>query len=297
MKNESINICTVCGSDQLKESFVCKDHFVSGEDFHILLCSDCGFYFTSPRPIHSNIGPYYESEEYISHSKNKSGIINRLFHIARTYTIANKRRALQKFSPGKNILDYGCGTGEFLHEMNAKGWTCTGIEPSENPKKHAIEKYGLNVGDEQLLENIPEASLDSITLWHVLEHVYPIEERLQSFHRLLKPGGTLFIALPNSESWDALHYKQYWAAWDVPRHIHHFSPTSIEKLLSNNNFELIRTKPMYLDAIYISMLSEKYRSGSQKNLKGMFFGLRSNWHAFLNKKNYSSLIYIFKKLN
>lgn len=295
MPLETIDKCTVCKSYQLTEAYSCKDYFVSGETFSILSCTQCGFHFTSPRPYESDIAPYYESEEYVSHSKSKVGLVNRLFHIARKYTINYKKRTVGRHSPAKSILDYGCGTGEFLNAMNNSSWDCKGVEPGKLARQHAKSEYGLSVGDESSLKDICEASLGAITLWHVLEHVYPLKERLDLFYKMLMPGGILFLGLPNMNSWDAKKYKAFWAAWDVPRHIHHFNQNTIKHLVEQSGFKLHAVKPMYLDAIYISMLSEKYKHGSEKNINGIVNGIRSNLYACTHQKNYSSLIYIFKK--
>jgi len=273
----------------------CTDHFVSGEVFSISICADCGFNFTSPRPTIQSIGPYYESDAYVSHSKTGSGLVNRLFHLARIYTIRYKKSLVKKLSSGKTLLDYGCGTGEFLHAMSRSGWTCRGIEPNQTARDSASRTYHLNISDENALDSLPDGSFDAITLWHVLEHVYPLRERIRSFHRLLDKKGMLFVALPNMLSYDAAKYGSYWAAWDVPRHIHHFSPDTIRLLMQQERFELVKTKPMLLDAIYVSMLSEKYMKGRQRFSSALITGLRSNISAFFGKGNYSSLIYIFKK--
>lgn len=295
MSTDNIKTCIVCNSKNIGKHLNCVDHFVSGESFSIARCHDCGFCFTSPRPSVKVIGKYYESEEYVSHSKTSAGFINRLFHLARLYTLRSKKRIVNKYADQGNLLDYGCGSGEFLKTMSDAGHNVVGIEPDMNTRKLAINEYGLNIVSESDLSGIPDGSLSSITLWHVLEHVYPLEERIKSFYQKLSNTGTLFVALPNIASYDAKKYKAHWAAYDVPRHIYHFDPLTIKRLMNNFGFNLYKTLPMHLDAIYISMLSEKYKTGSAKNLKAIFSGMYSNFHALTHKGNYSSLIYIFKK--
>ena len=295
MPEESLNHCIVCSSELISDHLECTDHFVSRESFMISICDSCGFCFTNPRPLPADSARYYDSESYISHSKTSRGIINRLFHLARKYTMRNKRRIVQKYSSGNALLDYGCGTGEFLAHMKKAGWACSGIEPNAAAREQALSAFGLTVGDENNLDSIADGSLDAITLWHVLEHVYPIESRLLAFQQKLKAGGMLFVALPNMKSYDAKKYGRYWAAYDVPRHIYHFNPDTIKSLIEKNGFSHHATKPMLLDALYISMLSEKYMHGAPKNVKAIFRGIRSNISAFFGNGNYSSLIYIFKK--
>ena len=294
---EKVNQCAVCGSEKYSGFLECRDHFVSGEAFKISSCDRCGFCFTNPRPLISESYSYYESDEYISHSKTNKGLTNKLFHQARKITIHNKRNIVRQYALTPSILDYGCGTGEFLFSMKKAGFKSTGIEPGEAARSHAISVYGLDVLQETALESINDESLGCISMWHVLEHVYPLEERLKQLHKKLKAGGTIIVALPNMNSFDARKYQQYWAAYDVPRHIHHFSPDTILHLMKRMGFLHVKTMPMIFDAFYISLLSEKYRHGREKFIRAFFTGLQSNISAFLGKRNYSSLIYIFKKSN
>jgi 2-polyprenyl-3-methyl-5-hydroxy-6-metoxy-1,4-benzoquinol methylase len=292
---ENLSRCAVCGSDSFEDFIQCTDHFVTGEKFTISGCLQCGFHFTNPRPLLKDSGTYYESEKYISHSKTSRGLTNTLFHQARKLTIRSKRKLVRKYSSAGSVLDYGCGTGEFLAEMKNIGFSCTGIEPNSTARESAVASYGLKVLDEGGIENIESGSLGCITLWHVLEHVYPLRQRVDEFYNKLENGGTLIVALPNMLSYDAKKYKEFWAAYDVPRHIHHFTPSTVQQLMKNAGFDHIKTLPMCFDAFYISLLSEKYRHGHEKYINAFFTGLRSNITAFFGKGNYSSLIYIFKK--
>ncbi len=295
MTSEHITHCICCGSENIADAFPCQDHFVSREIFNISQCNTCGFHFTNPRPSLDHIGPYYESEDYVSHSKTSAGFINRLFHISRIYSLNYKKRVVSRYSEGNSLLDYGCGTGEFVHTMEKAAWNSIGIEPNATARKLASSLCKSEILKESSLDNLDKASFDAITLWHVMEHIYPIKDRIPKFHDLLSKQGTLFVALPNMLSYDAKKYGQYWAAWDVPRHIYHFSPESVNRLLSQFGFKMIKTKPMLLDAFYISMLSEKYRKGNPQNVNAVISGVQSNCRALFGNGNYSSLIYIFKK--
>lgn len=297
MSVEIVSNCPLCDSGEKGEFLKCKDHFVSGETFTLSRCKSCGFCYTDPRPDPESSSRYYESDKYVSHSKTSKGITNSLFHLARKFTLRSKRRIVSRYSSGKTILDYGCGTGEFLSSMKESAWFARGIEPNQTARDHAREKYGLEVYDQSGMEGIPNESLDAITLWHVLEHIYPLKDRIDSFHSKLKKDGTLIVAVPNMNSYDARRYGKFWAAYDVPRHIYHFVPETITRLMSESGFTHIKTKGMILDAFYISLLSEKYKHGTDKFLKAVFYGLISNINAFGGNRNYSSLIYIFKKSN
>jgi len=297
MNIENVSNCPLCGSAEKGEFLNCKDHFVSAENFSLSICYSCGFCFTDPRPDVESFSRYYESDKYISHSKTSKGFTNNLFHLARKYTLRSKGKIVSKYSSGKAILDYGCGTGEFLSSMKKSGWFASGIEPSQLARDHAREKYGLEVSDQSGIEKIQDESIDVITLWHVLEHIYPLKDRVASFHNKLKKEGTLIVAVPNMNSYDAKRYGKFWAAYDVPRHIYHFTPETISSLMTESGFTHMKTMGMILDAFYISMLSEKYKHGSDKFFKAIFYGMMSNMNAFLGNGNYSSLIYIFKKSN
>jgi len=291
---EEIQNCPVCNSQIFDSYLSCGDHFLSGEIFTIVQCHECGFRFVNPRPAEAKLGTYYQSPDYISHSNSRKGFFNNVYQGVRKYTISRKHKMIMSFSPGSRILDIGCATGEFLSYMKSKGWDTLGIEPDGSARKQAIEVNGLKVLDEPYLEQLPDASFDVITLWHVLEHVADLSGRMKSLKRLLAPGGILVIAVPNSDSHDAKFYNNFWAGYDVPRHLSHFSPSSMNRLLVTFGFNFVKTFPMKFDAYYVSLLSEKYRDGKMRWLPGVWNGFRANSKA---KKdgNYSSLIYVAKK--
>ena len=286
--------CPVCGADAIAPVLKAKDYTVSGEVFEIFQCSHCTLRFTQDIPTANEIGRYYQSADYISHSETKKGLINLLYHRVRKITLRSKQRLIEKVT-GKttgNLLDIGCGTGAFLHTMQEGGWKVTGLEPDENARKKAGELYGLNVSPIENFYSLPAQSFDVITLWHVLEHVHELHEYVQHLKTLLKQSGKLIIAVPNYTSKDATHYQQYWAAYDVPRHLYHFSPQSMQSLMQQHGLKISRYKPMWFDSFYVSMLSEKYRSGKTNLLAAFITGLSSNFAALQNTERCSSVIYI-----
>jgi 2-polyprenyl-3-methyl-5-hydroxy-6-metoxy-1,4-benzoquinol methylase len=289
-----LSSCPVCNSKRNNQFISCKDHFLTGESFNIIQCDECGFRFTNPRPDENELGNYYQSTEYISHSNTRKGVFNGIYQIVRKYTIAKKYRMISQYKDGNHILDIGCATGEFLNYMKSKNWETLGIEPDVKARQMARSRYGLKVFDEAYLDQVPDSSMDIITLWHVLEHISDLSGRMKTLERILKPGGFLVMAVPNSDSYDAGYYRDFWAGYDVPRHLYHFSPGSMKKLLTRNHFKLIETKPMKFDAYYVSMLSEKYRQRKLWWLSGIWKGFLSNWKA-RNTKNHSSLIFISAK--
>lgn len=287
--------CPVCGSDQLTSDVLsAKDHLVSGEIFKMSRCSHCSFLFTNPRPEDEKLGDYYQSTDYISHSETKKGMVNKLYLMARRHTLRRKVKIVAAASAGKRLLDIGCGVGAFLHEAQQNGFDVLGIEPEESARNIAKEKYGIEVLPVPEFTKIDESSRDAITLWHVLEHVENLDLYWKNFQRILAPGGTLIIAVPNPESPDAVYYKGDWAAYDVPRHLYHFRKDDLRFLANKYNFALQQILPMKLDAYYISMLSEKSIHGKSRLIRSFFRGLRFNRQA-RRSNNYSSLIYILKK--
>lgn len=300
---EKLLHCPICESNQLTTFLEAKDYTVSNDYFTINQCIKCKFKFTSPRPDINEIGPYYQSENYISHSNTSKGFVNSLYKMVRQYTINQKVKIIKRYvSKGSSIMDYGAGTGVFLDALSKSDFTTIGVEPSEQARVKANAEYGLEIIDVASVQQFDKQSINCITLWHVLEHVHSLKETLETFHSLLTSNGYLFIAVPNSDSFDAGHYKNYWAAYDVPRHLYHFNIESMTSLMSSVNFVHLKTIPMLFDSTYVSILSENYiakergdKQGVKEVIKGMFWGLSSNVKGIRNIKNFSSLIYIFKK--
>jgi 2-polyprenyl-3-methyl-5-hydroxy-6-metoxy-1,4-benzoquinol methylase len=289
--------CPVCSSEDIHGSFSAKDYTVSHKSFVVMLCSNCTCMFTQDVPKQENIGKYYASEDYISHSDTQKGFVNRLYHIIRKRTLHSKKALIKsevKLKTGK-ILDIGCGTGAFLHTMQQAGWTATGLEPDEHARAKAAELYNIEAKPSDELFSMQYMTYDAITMWHVLEHVHQLHEYIAQLKNILSPTGNIFIAVPNYTSFDAQYYKEYWAAYDVPRHLYHFSPDSMKSLLSQHGLILKKIKPMWFDSFYVSMLSEQYKSGKGNIIRAFFIGLRSNMKTMMNKQKCSSLIYVIAK--
>ncbi|WP_080059693.1 class I SAM-dependent methyltransferase [Spirosoma aerolatum] len=291
---ETVNHCPNCGSTQFAPFLICKDYLVSNQDFTIQQCHQCSFRLTNPRPDGNSIGNYYKSNQYVSHNDKSGGLINTAYRVVRKYTLRSKLQLINQINgkPG-HIIDVGCGTGAFLESCQEGGWQITGMEPDSDARKIAIDKLQIPIQSNlNALRGVEPA--DIITLWHVLEHVPNLAETLDQLYQLITPKGTLLIAVPNSASFDASYFKQYWAAYDVPRHLHHFTPNTIAPLFKKHGFMLTATKPMLFDAFYIAMLSTRYQTGKTDYLKSVRVGLASNAEA-KRTGNYSSLIYLFKK--
>jgi len=274
-----------------KHFLTVKDYSVSKETFDLYHDESLDMLITHPQPSLENLGKYYESEDYISHTDNKRSLFEKLYHFIKSIALKNKLNLINSQQPNKGrILDIGAGTGEFLSVAKNDGWQTIGVEPSERAKTIAKSKGVSFVEQTSELEN---QSFDVISMWHVLEHVPDLDQQIKELKRLLKPSGTLIIAVPNFKSFDAQHYGKFWAAYDVPIHFWHFSKTAIKLLFEKEEMKLEKVLPMKFDSFYVSLLSEKYKSGKMNFAKAFFIGLRSNIKANQNFE-YSSHIYILK---
>lgn len=259
----------------------------------IQACTKCKFRFTNPRPNNASIGAFYQSADYVSHNDQSTGLINKMYRIVRQYTLRQKLKLINTIQPKKGkLLDVGCGTGLFLETCKLGGWSITGVEPDASARSLAVARLNKKIVNE--IKSVEDDQFDIITMWHVLEHVPNLQETIAELKSRLKEGGILILALPNSNSLDANYFKQYWAAYDIPRHLSHFTPSTINHLVSQAGLSLVSTKPMYFDSFYIGILSTRNRDGKTNWLESIYQGLRSNWSA-RRTGNYSSLVYIFKK--
>lgn len=290
MEHINQSTCPSCGAQSFSTYLNVKDHFLSKEDFKLELCNSCALLFTNPRPVLERIGDYYKSEAYVSHSSTKKGFVNRVYGRVRSYTLKKKISLLQELTSGKELLDIGAGTGHFLAKAKESGYTVLGLEPDEDARKVAMAENGIALKDLSLLHDLNE-SFNIVSMWHVLEHVYNLQTDLEKIVSLVDQNGVLIIAVPNYTSFDAQYYKEFWAAYDVPRHLYHFSPKSIIPLVESKGLKFEKMLPMKFDSYYVSMLSEKYKGGSLLN--ALRIGFLSNWKAREGKS--SSQIYIFRR--
>jgi len=274
-----------------KHFLTVKDYSVSKETFDLYHDETLDMLITHPQPSLENLGKYYESEDYISHTDNKRSLFEKLYHFIKNIALKNKLNLINSLQPNKGrLLDIGAGTGEFLSVAKNNGWQTIGVEPSEKAKSIAINK---GVSFVELTTELENNSFDVISMWHVLEHVPDLDKQIKELKRLLKPTGALIIAVPNFKSFDAKHYGKFWAAYDVPIHFWHFSKTAIKLLFEKEEMKLEKVLPMKFDSFYVSLLSEKYKSGKMNFIKAFFIGLQSNWKASKHFE-YSSHIYILK---
>lgn len=290
--------CPACNASAIEHVLSAKDYTVSQQRFDIWECQACTLRFTQDVPSQESIGAYYQSENYISHTNTRKGIVNQLYHRVRERSLQVKRKLLDSYVKSHTtprLLDIGCGTGAFLAHMKKNGWTVEGIEPSTLAREQALAQL-LPVHPPEHLFDAGMGDFDVITMWHVLEHVHTLNEYMERMKAIMRPQATLFIAVPNYTSYDAEAYGATWAAYDVPRHLYHFSPQAMRLLVKRHGFQLKAIKPMWYDSFYVSMLSEKYKTGAGSGLlKGGIAGAISNLKAMSDKERCSSLIYVIGK--
>ena len=298
MKKLTIKTCPLCGGEHLERALTCVDHYASGEAFHLCRCVECGFLFTQGFPPEDEIGRYYETPDYISHTDTRKGLMNRAYHYVRTLMLKRKAALVEHVLHSKQgrLLDIGTGTGYFADTMRRRGWTVEAVEKSEQARAFAKEHFDLDVHPaDALMKTFEPGSFDVITLWHVLEHLEHLNETWERLNELLTDKGLLIVAVPNCSSFDAHQYGAYWAAYDVPRHLWHFTPSTMQRFGSKHSFIMAERHPMPFDAFYVSMLTEKNMRRTCPLLRGLLTGTLAWFSSLVKKERSSSMIYVFRK--
>lgn len=297
MNKLNIDVCPLCGGTRLEGFITCKDFSATGDLFELINCKECSFTHTQGVPEGHDMDRYYNTADYISHTDTKKGIINLFYHHTRKLMLARKARMVTKEShreTGK-ILDIGTGTGYFANAMARKGWEVDAIERNAGARDRAREKFGIEVKSDEAIDELLPGTYDVITLWHVMEHLEHLNETWEKLYELLAEKGILIVAAPNCRSYDAGKYGTYWAAYDVPRHLWHFTPATMRQFAIKHRFIMAARYPMPFDAFYISILSEKNKGSFCPVLKGAFTGLSAWFHTFEKKDKSSSVVYVFRK--
>ncbi|HMP31478.1 MAG TPA: class I SAM-dependent methyltransferase [Saprospiraceae bacterium] len=287
-----IENCPLCYSKDSYFYISVQDFNVSKEKFDIYQCKSCDLLYTNDIPDQDAIGQYYKYANYVSHTDTRESFFYQMYHKVRSIMLYLKHQWIKSYKlKGKKVLDIGSGTGAFLSYMRAKGWVTTGIEADTDARRNALKLHNIESLPPSFFYNLSEL-YDVISLWHVLEHLHDLDGYLSKIKQILDPNGILIIAVPNPTCYEAKNYREYWDGYDVPRHLYHFSPTSIDFLASKYNFTIVAKKRMWFDAIYSGILSEKHKGGFK--LKGIWKGLISNLHALFDKDRTASITYILK---
>ena len=287
--------CPLCGSEKIDNFLRAQDFLLTHESFGIDRCGSCGFTFTQDVPAASEIGRYYKSQDYISHSDTRKGLMNKLYHLGRSFMLKKKYRMVRKVTGGRNLLDIGCGTGYFPDFMKRKGYHVAGVETDPEARAFAQKEFKVPVySPEDFIAHEMDGKFDVITLWHVLEHLDDFNLYLDKMLEYLNPTGSLVIALPNCDAYDARYYKKHWAGYDVPRHLWHFTPSTLKYLAEKHGLELKKMKRLPLDPFYNAMLSEKYKGNKLFMISGVIIGKLAYIESLLNIKKSSSVVYFLK---
>jgi len=289
--------CPLCGSDKISVLHMCRDFLVSGDIFPVCNCGSCSFVFTNNAPGEQESAAFYVSDEYISHSDTGKGLINKAYHLVRKWMLASKFRMLREESrlSSASVLDIGSGTGYFPVFLRQKGWECQGIEISDAAREAALARNNISLLPPAAILDIKSSGIDIITMWHALEHFYRPGDYLDASHRILKDDGLLVVAVPNHLSHDAKKYGGRWAAWDVPRHLWHFNPDSMQEMAEKHHFKLQSIRRLPFDAFYVSVLSEKNNNTPFPLIRGFIAGSVSWLGSIRNIRTSSSLVYFFRK--
>lgn len=293
----SHKLCPLCSNSKISLYLKCTDHLLSKEEFELFRCSQCGFVFTREYPDAHDIGKYYETEDYISHDDRAEGVLNKIYRSARKVMLHRKKRSVENATGYKNgrILDIGCGTGYFAGTMKKGGWDVTGIEPNKKARDFGSRLFAIDVLSPDEISDLPDGSFDAVTMWHVLEHLNDPFKYAAEILRLLKPDGLFLAAVPNCSSYDAEYYGKFWAAYDVPRHIWHFTTDTFRIFAEKTGFRISGIRTLPLDVFYISILSEKHKGTQFYFQKGLIKGTEFGFRSISDKSKSSSIIYMLKR--
>jgi 2-polyprenyl-3-methyl-5-hydroxy-6-metoxy-1,4-benzoquinol methylase len=333
---EFVNRCLLCDGEgsTLYEHLLDRLYGVPGT-FNYSVCSKCGFTWLNPRPSKEDIPQYYpsyytrESSFFPSDNKNyikklrnrirsmiieyslgpgtklpkKNRVLSSLLSRIHTYYYSNiyKKRPIPPLHQKGRLLDIGCGNGHFLYIMKKTGWSTFGVEIDPESSRIARELYKLSIFNGYLEDaHYQDHSFDAITITHVIEHLHDPISLLKESHRILCPGGRIYITTPNLESLGHRTSKKNWFALEPPRHLHLWTPRTLRKTLEMADFKVEQCKTSSKGAAFIHYRSKQIEDVGKTDLKNHFsisssvFGCRE---AFLNvfEKQYGEEIQLIGK--
>lgn len=251
---------------------------------------------TQDVPSRETIGKYYEGDAYISHSDSQDGLVNKLYHRARRIMLSKKFDLVRKNNANNRHLDYGAGTGYFVKYLIDQGLQADGVEIDADARAYAKKQHQVDLyAPDALFDQAADETYDTISMWHVLEHIHDLDVLVAKLKSLLTQDGTLLVAVPNHTSTDGDKYGAYWAGYDVPRHLWHFSPATMHRLMAKHRLQVVSMRGMLFDPYYNSMLSERYQGHGMALLRGSISGMSNSLASLLNVERSSSIIYTIKK--
>jgi SAM-dependent methyltransferase len=249
--------CHLCGSRDVHFLWRATDKKFRGAGrFAYRRCAGCGLVALHPGLKEEDLAPYYPdhvtavqprdnvrqrlkrmvAEDWYGYGTDRPAATGWLRKTA-TFPLRRMLSQLPRRKPGGRVLDIGCGSGGYLAFLADLGWACEGIEQGANSRRYAQQELRLTVhSDLRQLQRIPDGCFDVVTMWHVIEHLADPLQTLAAVHRVLKPDGLLMLRTPNVESWEARLFGRCWYGVDAPRHLHLFSPRTLERCLSRAGF-------------------------------------------------------------
>lgn len=299
MDYERLNPCPLCGAIETVPYATCSDHASSRLQYLLLRCPACGVVFTDNHPEEDEMEQFETLDSQIRRADSPEGITERLYRHVRRRMLRRKAGLVvrQSYRDSGTLLNYGAKRGFFSDHMERKGWKVTSVDRHHENRQFSLEHFHHRMSGMQEMSDFTPETFDVITLWHVFEHENEPERLLDTFHRILRPGGILVMSCPNICSTDAMHYGPYWAAYDVPRHLWHFNPVSLNRLVHRHGFTLMHHEKMPYDCFYISIMSEQYMMHRLAFLRGMAYGLHSWLVSLTRRGRSSSIVYVFRKTN
>ena len=254
------NICPMCASTRLSLFLMDLKDILYGKDegvYNLWLCNECGIIFTFPIP--SDLISIYPPDEYYSFQVKKGGLKSKvkkyiknpikLANAIMVKIIVNIEQLFFHRSEivikGGNLLDVGCGYGEFLMRMKKKGMNVYGVDPAlrelSYSKKCDIDIRNTTLDNACFSDNF----FDVVTLNHSLEHIQDPINTVKEIAKITKPGGFIIVQLPN---WNCIMQKIFkgkWIHWDIPRHLFHFNFYTLQKFFESYDFQVCKKRYLY----------------------------------------------------
>ena len=277
--------CILCNSKKYFNTIeTVTDRFDKSSQYQIQRCR-CGMISTNPRLDFEELSDHYKNKNY--HPQNRENrIFNCFYRIAQIFNNRSKKKLIQKYHCKGFLLDYGGGDGQFCRYMSRNNWNTHIYEPY-------LKISGIKGGFVSDKKEVKSGFYDVISMFHSLEHIYDLDDAFSLISRSLIEKGVLIVSVPNYNAAERPWFKSKWIAYDVPRHVHHFTIESIKKILDKYGFEIIDYRPMYIDTIYNIIMS--YNSRLEVILKAPLLILIMLAKIFIYKSKASSIMLACQK--
>ena len=239
----SMRACPRCGDESYWTLFRSPDRFgpPDGKRFSVVECGGCALIRLDPMPTPAELAAFYPDTYWWEADATASG---RLSEIYRQLVLADHAHFVShSIESGSLLLDIGCGGGSFARAIGKRGITAVGVDAARRAAGQALRRHNVEAvqGAAPNLPFVPH-SFEAVTLFHVLEHVEDPVECLLGAREMLKPGGRLYVQVPNAACWQFLLLGKHWSGVDIPRHLIHFRTEDLEQVLDAADFQVERRK-------------------------------------------------------